>query len=261
MIKCIIFFLTWFVLLQNQSVSATEYSRNAEFGPVRFTVEQITNISNVLFSYIGSVNNPSNKTTGTIEFKSDKYSSSFDLPILPVDYDKVPDYSYTFTFRANSYGNNLSSVVIQFGDSYRYANVSGVNHPHVTGFLSIVQDKIRDHEEKYTGSKFRTFLAAAYWIVLLLVYILVTTHYQKAKVFVTALIVMVVLQNVPMYLFSWDRIFPGMLITHNKQSFLEEYSPVFTFLGFILALIPIGLSVIVKTNQKLKRKDEPGGDK
>jgi hypothetical protein len=254
--KCIIFFLTLFILLQSQLVSATEYSRNAEFGPARFTVEQITKISNDLFSYIGSVNNPAKKTTGTIEFKSDKYSSSFDLPILPADYDKIPDYSHTFTFRANSYGNNLSSVIIQFGDSYRYANVSGLNHSHVTGFLSIVQDKIKDHEVTFAGSKFRIFLAVVYWIFLFIAYILVTRRYENLKVFVTALVVFIVLLNGVIFLFPWDRIFPGTLITHNKLSFLEENSYIFTFFGFLLALIPVLWPIVMKTKKKLKRIDE-----
>jgi uncharacterized membrane protein YagU involved in acid resistance len=130
----------------------------------------------------------------------------------------------------------------------------------VTGFLSIVQDKIKDHEVTYTGSKFRTFLAVAYWIVLLSAYILVTRRYQNLKVFVTAILVFIVFSNAPMYLFPWDRIFPGTLITRNKLSFLEENSPIFTFLGFLLALIPIAWFIVLKANKKLKRIDEPRGD-
>jgi len=252
----IVCFLMIFIVLQSQSATATEFSRKAEFGPMRFTVEQIAKISNELLIYIQSVNNPSNDTKGTVDFESERYNASFDLPLTAKNYDKIPDNSYSFRFSVRSYDNNLSSVVLSFGDSYRYAEISGLNHSHVTGLLSIVQDKVRDFEVKFGGSKFRVFLAIAHWGVLLLAYVLVIWRYDNPKIIVTALLVFVVLPNAVVHLFPWYRIFPGTLITHDPLSFLQKYSHIFTFLGFLLAIITIAWPMI---NKRLKRPNEPEG--
>lgn len=256
----IICFLSVFIFLQSFSVSAADYSRKAEFGPVRFTVEQIAKISNDLLAYIQSVNNPSEPTKGTIEFESERYSASFDLPLLTKDYDKVPDNSYTFKFRVRSLDNNITSVIISFGDSYRYADISGQNHSHVTGFLSIAQDKISDHATNIGGSKFRIFLAVACTIILLLPFFWVTWRYDSPKVLVMALVVFLVLSNAVIHLIPWYRVFPGTLITYEPLSLLQRYSHIFTFFGFLVAILAFAWPFVLKGSKKLKRTNEPRGE-
>ncbi|MFH1672287.1 MAG: hypothetical protein ABIF87_02500 [Pseudomonadota bacterium] len=138
-------------------------------------------------------------------------------------------------------------------DRSRSVEISGESYDHVTGLVSIVKDKLSPYETFWGGPRIRLFLGFVFFITFLGLYSIITLRYQETKIFVVSLVVMIVIPNAVVHFPHWDVVFPGFLITNEELFFLEKYAHVFTFLGFIIALIPILVWMIkLAANKRLK---------
>jgi hypothetical protein len=239
---------------------AGEYSRNREFGPVRLTTNEAAKLANDLLRYVQSVNDPARYSKGSAAFESGRYDATFELPMSPDDIERSPDQTFSFTVRIRSIENKINYVILALRDENRSLSVSGQSHDHVTGLLSVASDKVEAHAVRFGGGKFRVLLAIGFYLLLILGYGIVTWRFQGPKSFAVSLLVFIVLSNATIYLFPWDRIFPGTLVTRNEVGFLNTHAALFTFLGFLLGIVALGWQIILaRANKAVQRIADKSG--
>lgn len=238
-----VLFLT--IVLACCSAGAEEYSRNAEFPPVRFTLDQAGELANDIFRYVQNVNGAEKVTRGNVEFNSFKYDATFDLPMTPDDVKKSPDKVFSFKITLRSSDNKINRVILSLQDRTRYLNVSGYSYDHVTGLVSVVNDKMEKYHILFGGSVFRMILWIIFVVIMALGYGIITWRFRSGKVYAVALFIMAVSPTAIMWIFPWDRIFPGTLVTRGEVGLLEKYAALFTFLSFLLTIAGIVWQAVI----------------
>jgi hypothetical protein len=131
--------------------------------------------------------------------------------------------------------------------------VSGSNHDHVVGLINVIKEKLNPYLYGFGGTEHRIFLMAVFYVLLFSIFIYITWKVDVNKIYFFSLLIMAILPNAVVYGFRWDVIFPGTLITHDNLTFLQRYSHIFTFLSFLIAIIPLGFIKRIAGNQALKR--------
>ncbi len=233
------------VILACSCVGAAEYSRELDFPPVRLTLDKAAELANDLFRYVQSVNGTEKETKGQVEFKSLKYDASFDLPLTPEDLKESPDRTFSFTVRLRSQNNKINNVVLSLQDRTRSLTVSGHSHDHITGLISIVNDRLEQHYTIFGGLKFRILLSVVIFIIFFSGYGFITWRFENIKVLAMAALMLILLPNTILWLFPWERIFPGTLLTRQEIGLLDNYAPLFTFLSLLLSIAMIIWQVVV----------------
>jgi hypothetical protein len=245
--------LIFIVVLVCFSAQAGEYTRNVDFSPVRLTLDKAAELANDVFTYVQKVNTIEKKTKGEVEFKSLRYDATFDLPLTPEDLKKSPDRVFGFTVKLRSEGNSINYVVLSFQDRTRSLNISGQNYDYINGLISLVNDRVEQHHVLFGGLYFRIFAAIVVFIIVLSGYYVIVSRFEGFKVLTIAVVMLIIVPNAIFYLFPWERIFPGTLITRGESTPLEQYAPLFTFLSFLLSIALIVWQLVSVAKKRSKR--------
>lgn len=255
----ILLLVTAFLLLNVCLTDAAEFIQTYDIvSPVRLKTTDLFGIIADVQNYLVTVGGTQiiEKSRGNIEFKSEKYDAQFDVPLTKEDIKKVPDDCLSFSLYIRPQNSNISAVRLVLSDNSRYIKVSGNNHDHVVGLLNVIKEKFNPYLTGFGGPKHRFILMAIFYVFVITVYAYVAWRFtDNMKVWAISLIAMIVVPNVVMFAFRWETIFPGTLITHDNLSFFQKYSHIFTFLGFLIALISIIINFLksITANKALKR--------
>lgn len=247
------------LLCFSDSALGVEHSRRADFGPVRMTISEIVDIVNESYSYISKVNKENLPTTNrffkiraTATFESERRSAALDLPISKDDLRKIPERVTTVNINLSSDDGDISRWTLGFSDSSRYIQVSGKNIDQVSGLLNVIKEKIETHEVIVGGDPWRSRLKAFFVIIFVFAWFVwvisngapnvtfLNNTITIPKRFLLELAVLFIVPIAVIYFTPWADLLPGCLITPDNLSFLDRYSSLFTFLGFIVPLLISG---------------------
>ena len=241
------------VVLACLCADAGEYRRNVDFSPVRLTLDKAAELANNLFEYVQNVNSTEGKITGEVEFKSPKYGATFDLPLTPENLKKSPDRVFSFMVRLRSQHNNINYVVLSFQDGTRSLEVSGRNYDYINGLISLVNDRVEQDHVLFGGFDFRLLLGIVVYVIIFAGYFTILWKFDGPKVLALAIAMLLILPNAIFYLFPWEQIFPGTLITRGEGALLHRYAPLFTFFSFLLSIAAIVWQLVAAAKKRSKR--------
>jgi hypothetical protein len=223
--------------------AADEFARSYKLSPIHIDRDEFLNTINEVFAYTQEVNRP-NETNGTLELGRKEFKASVSLPISKSDYRKFPNVATEATIIIISDKSLIKTVNLMLQDTSRNVEVRGASQDHVSGVINVVKEKLNAHAAAIGGLKIRLCLGAAFTLAITL---LVTLNWlglsfkNQVVIYVGGIVLMQTILWFP----SWETIFPGFLATSQSRSFLEEYSPHFTFLGLVVSMVTpiIGFAV------------------
>ena len=142
---------------------ASRYSINSDLPPLKISYEEYLSILNKAKKYIESVN-----VLDTIydkpELKLVIDHSEMSLTYYNLDTDKImrdiPQISNKAYFSYNSYGNKISILSINLGDSYRNIEVEGKSYENCQALISLLEKEFSHYSISFGGSTFIYSLVA-----------------------------------------------------------------------------------------------------
>ena len=222
-----------------QFALADEYTRSHEFKPIHIERNELLKTATEIFLYIKKINGDSIDTNGSITLGIDNNSTTIDFPLEQNAYEKFPRISYECSLRIRGYKGVISDLTLRLMDSNKILTVTGTSPEDVTGLIKVVQEKLEFHESYYGGLGFRLLL-----YIILIIFLGVITYpgwYGKKTImdrnYIACLVIFCVLLTTISFIPPWAKIFPGFIARIENSSFLEKNSPLFTFVGFLLALL------------------------
>jgi hypothetical protein len=217
------------------SSRADEFIRTHSLPPLHVDRDEFLAAINEVYNYIQAVNRPK-ETKGTIELGRNEYKTTVSLPVAKEEYRKFPNVAHEAVVGIESYGGPVSKTSLMLFDGIRNVEVKGSSQDHVAGVVNVVEEKLNVHATAVGGLRFRFYLGGVFIVAVTL---LITINWlglgfkNQAIVYVAGLILM----QATLWFPDWETLFPGFLATSHNRSLLEEYSPHFTFLGLLVAIV------------------------
>jgi hypothetical protein len=228
---------------------AEAYKRTYEFTPLHISKNEFLNSVNEIFAYIKNTNKNSENIEGEISLGRGDYTTEIALPLTEDDYEKFPRVSYESHVFIRAKDGLVNDVQLWFTDNSRKIKVTGSSHDHVTGLLRIAEEKFSFYETVYGGTKFRWALAIVAFL-LFMGCMFPNWFNLKNRDWGILYVVSLVLINALFYLPPWETVFPGFIVGVENSTFLEKHAALFTFLGFLLALVIPAIGFVSKFRKK-----------
>lgn len=134
-------------------------------------------------------------------------------------------------------------------DSFRSVEIKGTDEEQCAALAAIIDAAISDKQSLYGGARFRftTYLVMAFILFAILFFPIARVKISPLPWLPPATAIGLSLLYAVLINASWA---PGFVIYSTNESFMETYAPLFTFLGFVLAVaaLPPTISKLFKRN-------------
>ena len=221
----------------------TTYSLSRTFLPIRLSYEDLAAIAGKAHA-IAERANASHKTFRVFE-RMEATDGQARLEkrgvFAPEDIRGAPRVAYQVSYHYSNDDAPLSTIHMSFDDYSRRLTVEGIAPEQVDALVAVLAGEISTRGSFVGGFTFRTLGGA----ILLFIAILIVgatrsvdaaNRSVRVAFFLTALGIVAAV-----FFFPWERWLPGTAVCVEEPGFIVRYAPQFTFAGFLLALIALGV--------------------
>ena len=224
------------------------FSTKREFGPVRFSQEQLLKLVDRLRVFAeqqGSSPAESDDASQTLSLSDEQTTLGISEEISVETLDAAPPVATSVYYKYDNRTGVISSIKIRLWDMSRTVEISGCSRDQVEAAASVASMIISQAKTIVGGPTHRVFggifLFFGGLILLFAGQYLATqlTGPIPLSMQLTGLIL-----SCSMWLPWWKEWLPGTAVYRDDASFLVRYAALISFLRFIAAIVAILLSVI-----------------
>ena len=238
-----LFAFTFLLAYTLANAQSTTYSQSVEFSAVRLSYEDLSELVTRLHGVVEQANSGAEcvtrRDTLTVgdQFNSVELTGEFSL----TSFARAPLVAHSVNYRYYCLDAPISKVEISLRDFERELSVSGRSRDQVAALSAMAAEMLRPHETAMGGWKFR--LLGAYCLALsgLFIPVLATRSPYRAVKVVSW--VAGPMMSLSIWVFPWERWFPGAAFYSGDASFLVRHSALISFAGAVLTVITFGISI------------------
>ena len=241
-----------FVFLWGGGVCAAqaEFSTEREFGPVRFSQEQLLELVNrlwVLAEQQGSTSAESDDASQTLSLSDGRSTLRISEEISVETLDAAPPVATSVSYEYRNRIGVISSITIRLWDTARILKISGRSRDQVETAASAASTLISQAQTTVGGYFQRSmwgFFLIAVGLTLSLFADRIYLALQLTRPILTPSMQLTGLILTLSIWLPWEEWLPGTAVYRDDVSFLVRYAALISFLGFIAGIVAICLSVI-----------------
>ncbi len=213
------------------------FSTKREFGPVRFSQEQLLELVGRLRVFAeqqGSTPAESDDTRQTLSLSDGQTTLRISEEISMETLGSAPPVATSFSYEYRNRIGVISSITIRLWDTSRTLEISGRSRDQVEATASLASTIITQAQTTVGGSLQRAmwgFFLIAFGLIL----IFVPDGFAFRPIFLALKLTGTVL-TLSVWLLPWEEWFPGSAIYRGDASFLVRHAALISFLGFLATI-------------------------
>ena len=226
------------------------FSTKREFGPVRFSQEQLLKLVDRLRVFAeqqGSSPAESDDASQTLSLSDEQTTLRISEEISVEKLDAAPPVATSVYYEYRNRTGEISSINIRLWDTSRTVEISGRSRDQVEAAASVASTIISQAETIVGGLAHRAFGAfflLAGGLILSLYAGRIYLALQLTRPILTLSMRLTGLILTLSIWLPWEEWLPGTAVYRDDASFLVRYAALISFLGFIVGIVAIFLSVI-----------------
>ena len=223
-----------------------------EFGPVRFSQEQLLKLVNRLRVFAeqqGSSPAESDDASQTLSLSDEQTTLRISEEISVETLDAAPPVATSVYYDYRNRTGVISSINIRLWDTSRTVEISGRSRDQVEAAASVASTIISQAETIVGGRTHRAFggfflLAGGLILSLFAGRIALAPQLTTTRPILTLSMQLTGLILTLSIWLPWEEWLPGTAVYRDDASFLVRYAALISFLGLIVGIVAIFLSVI-----------------
>ena len=228
------------------------FSTKREFGPVRFSQEQLLKLVNRLRVFAeqqGSSPAESDDASQTLSLSDEQTTLRISEEISVETLDAAPPVATSVYYDYRNRTGVISSINIRLWDTSRTVEISGRSRDQVEAAASVASTIISQAETIVGGRTHRAFggfflLAGGLILSLFAGRIALAPQLTTTRPILTLSMQLTGLILTLSIWLPWEEWLPGTAVYRDDASFLVRYAALISFLGLIVGIVAIFLSVI-----------------
>ena len=235
-----------------------EFSTEREFGPVRFSQEQLLELVNrlrVLAEQQGSTSAESDDASQTLSLSDGRSTLRISEEISMETLGSAPPVATSVSYEYRNRIGVISSITIRLWDTGRILKISGRSRDQVETAASVASTLI-SQAQTTVGGYFQRSMWGFFLIAVGLTLSFVKVSGQTPWILKLAGIVF----TLSVWLLPWEEWFPGSAVYRDDASFLVRNAALISFLGFLATIGTLVWSVVRTasgTQSQVKTKAAP----
>ena len=214
------------------------YSTEREFGPVRFSQEQLLELVDRLRVYAeqqGPTTADSDDARHTLSLSDGQSTLRITEEISMETLGSAPPVVTSVSYEYRNRTGVISSITVRLWDMRRTVEISGRSRDQVEAAASVASTII-SQAETIVGGSFQRGLGGILLLTTAL-FLSLTTF----GVYPLSLVLKIIglFLNLSVWLFPWDEWLPGSAVYRDDASFFVRHAATFSFLGFIATIVTI----------------------
>ena len=218
------------------------FSTKREFGPVRFSQEQLLELVGRLRVFAeqqGSTPAESDDTRQTLSLSDGQSTLRLSEEISMETLGSAPPVATSVYYEYSNRTGVISSIEVRLWDTSRTVEISGRSRDQVEAAASVASTII-SQAETMIGGYFQRHMGGIFFIVVGLTLSFVKVSGQTPWILKLTGPVL----TLSVWLLPWEEWFPGSAVYRDDASFLVRHAALISFLGCIATIVALFWSVV-----------------
>ncbi len=231
-----------FVVSSLFHAEAQEMTRTHKLSSIRLSYDELSNVVTKVRGLVESANRNSQcgRQLEYLDVESDSIRLTLRDDFSPGAFVSAAPISYSVRYLYECGGAPISRVGLALHDESRQVVVSGHSRDQVELLGVLLVENMAQMESRFGGSGFRTVGAIVLW---LLAWALLVVGINAESPWSYSTVAGALMVFLSLFILPWREWFPGVAVYAEGTSFLVRNAPLITFIGAMLGIVGIVLSI------------------